>query len=66
MASEDTNDQAHQSTPVGQAILVLASLGRTIELERNTNGLGERGRALSLALTKIDEARMWVEFAQRL
>lgn len=56
-------NQTMQSTIIGGLIRSLYPIGAAIEAERRTNGLGERGRALSLALTKIDEARLWLKEA---
>jgi hypothetical protein len=72
MASDDIEMGRGQSsnplekTVIGQTIISLNPIMETIDTERKTNGLGERGRALSLALTKLDEARLWLKEANLL
>jgi hypothetical protein len=72
MDTDDTAQSNSQSnnplekTTVGLAIISLNTIAAHIDAERRTNGLGERGRALSLGLTKLDEARLWLKEANLL
>jgi hypothetical protein len=72
MASENTNSQrVGQSTApydpnLQNAFAKILAAKASLAAEREQNGLGERGRALSTAITKLDEARLWLVEAERL